>query len=69
LAIAALRFILSQPAVVTVTPTFRTTAEIEAYAVAGDGELLSRAQLDRIAAGYDHNFGVEPLVGAAVSGS
>lgn len=60
LAVAALRFVLSQNPIVTVTPTFRTTAEIEAYAAAGDGELLSPSQLSRIAAQYEANFGVAP---------
>lgn len=66
LAVAALRFVLSQPSIVTVTPTFRTTDEIEAYAAAGDGELLSPSQQSSLAAQYEANFGVPTAASAGM---
>jgi aryl-alcohol dehydrogenase-like predicted oxidoreductase len=61
---AALKFILAKPAIACVLPTVTNEAELEEWAAASGEPDLTDADLDRIAALYDRNFDVEPVVQA-----
>jgi len=56
---AALRWLLYHDPVATVTPTFRTRADIDEWAAAGDVPSLSAEEYDRVARLYAENFGIE----------
>lgn len=56
LAQAALKFILSHPAVSTVIPGGRSVRQVEDNCAASDGELLTREELDRIQALWASGF-------------
>jgi aryl-alcohol dehydrogenase-like predicted oxidoreductase len=56
---AAIQFLLSHDAVASVTPTFRTTADVDEWAAAPETPPLSDEEYERVQALYDGNFGVE----------
>jgi len=64
LAQASLRYLLDQPGLTSVLPTFRTGAEIREYAAAAAAPPLTADQHGRIAALYATNFGVTPASAA-----
>jgi aryl-alcohol dehydrogenase-like predicted oxidoreductase len=56
---AAIQWLLAHNAVATVTPTFRTTEDIDKWAAAPTTPSLSDAELERVAGLSETNFGVE----------
>jgi len=56
---AAIQWLLSHDAVATVTPTFRTTEDIDEWAAAPETPPLSEAERERVADRYARNFGVD----------
>jgi aryl-alcohol dehydrogenase-like predicted oxidoreductase len=55
---AAIQWLLAQPHVASVTPTFRTTDDIDEWAAAPDTPPLSADELERVADLYARNFDV-----------
>jgi diketogulonate reductase-like aldo/keto reductase len=55
---ASIRWLLSHPEVASVTPTFRTEADIDHWAAAADTPPLSDDEVDRVEELYQENFGV-----------
>ncbi|MFB6136882.1 MAG: aldo/keto reductase [Halobacteriaceae archaeon] len=64
---AAIQWLLAHDAVATVTPTFRTPADVREWAAAPDTPPLSAGELSRVAELYETNFGVERDDGMAAS--
>jgi aryl-alcohol dehydrogenase-like predicted oxidoreductase len=60
---AALQWLLSFDAVASVTPTFRSTADIDEWAAAPETPPISDAERDRVADLYARNFGVDRFDG------
>jgi len=56
---AAIQWLLAHDAVASVTPTFRTKADIEEWAAAPETPPLDGAELDRVAERYRDSFGVD----------
>ena len=56
---ASIAWLLSHEPVATVTPTFRTKADIEAWAAASDVPKLSDEELARVQELYAENFGID----------
>jgi len=56
---ASIRWLLGHDAVATVTPTFRTTDDVDEWAGAADVPPLSDAEMERVEALYQDNFGVD----------
>ncbi len=56
---AAIKWLLAHDAVASVTPTFRTTEDIDEWAGASDVSSLSTAELDRVAELYANDFGIK----------
>ncbi|ELY94047.1 aldo/keto reductase [Natrialba taiwanensis] len=56
---ASIAWLLSHDAVATVTPTFRTTDDIDEWAAASDVPKLSTEELDRVAELYENDFGID----------
>jgi aryl-alcohol dehydrogenase-like predicted oxidoreductase len=56
---AAIRWLLAHDAVASVTPTFRTAADIDEWAAATETPPLDEGELDRVATLYETNFGIE----------
>ncbi|MEM4782279.1 MAG: aldo/keto reductase [Halalkalicoccus sp.] len=56
---AAIRWLLAHDPVASVTPTFRTTEDIDEWDAASDVAPLSEAELDRVAELYATNFGID----------
>ncbi|MFC7227838.1 aldo/keto reductase [Salinirubellus salinus] len=56
---ASIQWLLSHPEVSTVTPTFRTTDDIDAWASAPDTPPLSDEEVERVEELYRTNFGVD----------
>jgi diketogulonate reductase-like aldo/keto reductase len=55
---AAIQWLLAHDEVASVTPTFRTTDDVDEWAAAVDTPPLSDAEVDRVAELYAENFGV-----------
>jgi len=53
---ASIAWLLSHESVATVTPTFRTTDDIDEWAAASDVPKLSEAEMDRVAELYENDF-------------
>jgi aryl-alcohol dehydrogenase-like predicted oxidoreductase len=62
---AAIQWLLSFDAVATVTPTFRSKADIDEWAAAPETPRLSAEEQQRVADLYDENFGVDRFDGMA----
>lgn len=60
---AALQWLLSFDAVASVTPTFRSMADIDEWAKAPETPALSQSERDRVADLYARNFGVDRFDG------
>ena len=58
---AALRFVLSQPAIACVLPTVSNAEDLEEWAAASDAPDLTDEDLERISELYERNFDVEPV--------
>ena len=56
---ASIQWLLSHPELATVTPTFRTKDDIDAWAGAPDTPVLTAEEQERVEALYQQNFGVE----------
>jgi len=56
---AAIQWLLSHDAVASVTPTFRTTDDIDEWAAAPDTPRLLDEELERVEELYQRNFGVD----------
>ncbi len=56
---ASLQWLLYHDSVATVTPTFRTREDIDAWATASDVPPLSEAEYARVADLYERNFGID----------
>ncbi|ADJ14259.1 aldo/keto reductase [Halalkalicoccus jeotgali] len=56
---ASIRWLLAHDAVASVTPTFRTTDDIDEWTAASDVPALSEEEVDRVAELYATNFGIE----------
>ena len=56
---AAIQWLLAHDEVATVTPTFRTTEDIDEWAAAPDTPALSEAEFERVEELYQENFGVD----------
>jgi aryl-alcohol dehydrogenase-like predicted oxidoreductase len=56
---AAIQWLLSHDEVASVTPTFRTTDDVDEWAAAPDTPALSDAEVERVASLYAEEFGVE----------
>ncbi|PSQ03554.1 general stress protein [Halobacteriales archaeon QS_4_69_31] len=56
---AAIQWLLAHGEVATVTPTFRTTEDIDEWAAAPDTPALSEAEFERVEELYQKNFGVD----------
>jgi len=56
---AAIQFLLAHDAVASVTPTFRTEADIDEWAGAPDTPPLSEEEYERVQELYADNFGIE----------
>jgi aryl-alcohol dehydrogenase-like predicted oxidoreductase len=56
---ASIQWLLAHDEVATVTPTFRTTDDIDAWAAAPDTPPLSEAEFERVEELYQTNFGVD----------
>ncbi|WP_224448543.1 aldo/keto reductase [Haloprofundus salilacus] len=55
---AAIQWLLSHDAVASVTPTFRTTADIDEWAAASETPPLSDEEVERVEELYQDNFGI-----------
>ena len=62
---AAIQWLLSFDEVATVTPTFRSKADVDEWAAAPETPALSDAERERIADLYAENFGVDRFDGMA----
>ncbi|WP_255150945.1 aldo/keto reductase [Halorarius halobius] len=62
---SALQWLLSYDEVASVTPTFRSKADIDEWAAAPETPALSEAEQRRVAELYDENFGVDRFDGMA----
>ena len=62
---AAIQWLLSFDAVASVTPTFRSKADIDEWAAAPETPRLSAEEQQRVADLYDENFGVDRFDGMA----
>jgi aryl-alcohol dehydrogenase-like predicted oxidoreductase len=60
---AALQWLLSFDPVATVTPTFRSAADVEEWAAAPDTPPISDAERERVAALYADDFGIDRFDG------
>jgi len=56
---AAIQWLLYHDSVATVTPTFRTTDDIDAWAAASDAPALTDEEYERVQELYADNFGIE----------
>jgi len=56
---AALQWLLYHDSVATVTPTFRTRADIDEWAAASDAPALSDEEYERVQQLYADNFGID----------
>jgi aryl-alcohol dehydrogenase-like predicted oxidoreductase len=56
---ASIRWLLAHDPVATVTPTFRTEADIDEWAAASETPPLSDEELERVAELYAESFGIE----------
>ena len=56
---AAIAWLLSHDPVASVTPTFRTKADIDEWAAASDVPKLSEGEMDRVAELYANDFGID----------
>ena len=56
---ASIQWLLAHDEVATVTPTFRTTEDIDEWAAAPDTPALSDEEFERVEALYGDNFGVD----------
>jgi aryl-alcohol dehydrogenase-like predicted oxidoreductase len=56
---AAIQWLLAHGEVATVTPTFRTTEDIDEWTAAPDTPALSEAEFERVEELYQENFGVD----------
>ncbi len=56
---ASIAWLLSHDPVASVTPTFRTKADIDEWAAASDVPKLSEEEMDRVAELYETNFGID----------
>ncbi|MEF8851281.1 MAG: aldo/keto reductase [Haloarculaceae archaeon] len=56
---AAIQWLLAHDEVATVTPTFRTTDDIDEWAAAPETPSLSEAEFERVEELYQDNFGVD----------
>jgi len=56
---ASIQWLLAHDEVATVTPTFRTTDDIDEWAAAADTPALSEAEFERVEELYQDNFGVD----------
>jgi aryl-alcohol dehydrogenase-like predicted oxidoreductase len=56
---ASIAWLLSHEPVATVTPTFRTEADIDEWAAASDVPKLSDEEMTRVAELYETNFGID----------
>ena len=56
---AAIQWLLSFDAVASVTPTFRTTEDIDEWAAAPETPPLDEAEKRRVAERYEDNFGID----------
>ncbi|OIB58423.1 aldo/keto reductase [Natrialba sp. SSL1] len=56
---ASIAWLLSHDAVATVTPTFRTTEDIDEWAAASDVPKLSDEEMDRVAERYENGFDID----------
>ena len=56
---AAIQWLLAHDAVASVTPTFRTTDDIDEWAAAAETPPLSDAEYDRVQELYETNFGID----------
>ena len=56
---AAIQWLLAHDEVASVTPTFRTNADIDEWAGAPDTPPLSDAEYDRVQSLYEDNFGID----------
>jgi len=56
---AAIQWLLAHDEVASVTPTFRTNADIDEWAGAPDTPPLSEAEYDRVQSLYADNFGID----------
>jgi aryl-alcohol dehydrogenase-like predicted oxidoreductase len=63
---ASIQWLLAHDEVASVTPTFRTTADIDEWAGAPDTPALSDEEVERVADLYARNFGVERDDGMSV---
>ena len=59
LAQASIQWLLYHDAVASVTPTFRSAADVEAWAAASDVPALSDEEYERVQSLYADNFGIE----------
>ncbi|MGM0604291.1 MAG: aldo/keto reductase [Halobacteriota archaeon] len=60
---AAIAYLLSYEPVASVTPTFRTKADVTAWAAASDVPPLTDAEVDRVNELYADNFGIDRFDG------
>ncbi|MCU4751065.1 aldo/keto reductase [Halobacteria archaeon AArc-curdl1] len=56
---ASIAWLLSHDAVASVTPTFRTAADIDEWAAASDVPKLNDEEMTRVAELYETNFGID----------
>ncbi len=56
---ASIRWLLAHDAVATVTPTFRTTEDVDEWAAASEVPALSEEEIDRVAELYSNDFGID----------
>jgi aryl-alcohol dehydrogenase-like predicted oxidoreductase len=56
---AAIQWLLSHPEVASVTPTFRTTDDIDAWADAPDTPALDQTEVERVESLYQSNFSID----------
>ncbi len=56
---ASIQWLLAHEPVATVTPTFRSRADIDEWAAAPETPALSEEELERVEALYNENFGIE----------
>jgi len=56
---ASIQWLLAHDEVATVTPTFRTTEDVDEWAAAADTPALSDEEFDRVEELYQDNFGVD----------
>jgi aryl-alcohol dehydrogenase-like predicted oxidoreductase len=56
---ASIQWLLAHDEVASVTPTFRTTDDVDEWAAAPDTPALSEAEFDRVEEFYADNFGID----------